>query len=131
MTPSRPYLIRGLYEWIVDNNATPYLVVDATKGAIVPQEYVEDGRIVLNIAVDAVQSLQLGNEAIEFKARFAGKARQIYAPIDAVVAIYARENGRGMVFTDDDLGDDDGGGSGDNTPPDKPTRDKPKLKLVK
>lgn len=133
MTPSRPYLIRALYDWIIDNNTTPYIVLDATRGALVPQEYVEDGRIVLNIATQAVQALQLGNEAVEFKARFAGKVRQVHAPISAVLAIYARENGRGMVFTDDDLGDaagDDEGGP-DGQPPTTPKRDKPNLKLVK
>jgi len=111
MTPSRPYLIRALYEWILDNDLTPYILVDAgVEGVEVPQQFVDDGKIVLNVAPRAVQALDLGNEAVAFEARFSGQAQLLYIPIGAVMAIYARENGQGMMF-----GDDDGGG--DDTPP--------------
>ncbi|ROR29667.1 ClpXP protease specificity-enhancing factor [Inmirania thermothiophila] len=104
MTPSRPYLIRALYQWIVDNGLTPHLVVDCTRpGVEVPERYVQDGRIVLNVAPRAVQGLVLGNDEIRFQARFAGAPYAVAAPVAAVMAIYARENGRGMMFTDDDL----------------------------
>ena len=134
MTPSRPYLIRALYDWIVDNGMTPYVVIDATRDAIVPKEHVEDGRIVLNIAMDAVTALSLGNEAVEFKARFSGKVRRIYAPTNTVLAVYASENGRGMVFNEEDLGDHTGGdgpGAPDSHTPPTPKRGKPNLKVVK
>ena len=98
-TPStRPYLIRALYEWCTDHGLTPYVAVRVDDSVQVPREYVKDGEIVLNISFDATSSLQLGNEFIEFKARFGGVAREIVIPIDHVVAIYARENGQGMAF---------------------------------
>src|SRR5262245_59595988 len=96
MTPPRPYLIRAFYDWIIDNNLTPYIVIDASaEGVVVPQEYVKDDKIVLNIAAHVVNGLALGNEVIQFKARFGGVPRSIYAPVAAVTAIYAKENGRG------------------------------------
>lgn len=102
MTPTRPYLVRAFYEWIVDNNCTPHIVVNAsTKGIDVPKHYVENGQIVLNVAMDAVQALLLGNDAISFEARFNGIVHHVYVPIGAVMAIYARENGRGMVFAEE------------------------------
>lgn len=103
MTSTRPYLIRAFYEWIADNNCTPYIVVNAHhEGVDVPMEYAQSGQIVLNIAMVAVQSLQLGDASIDFQARFAGIARHVHVPIAAVMAIYARENGRGMVFSEED-----------------------------
>jgi len=103
MTSTRPYLIRAFYDWIVDNACTPHIVVNATlPGVEVPIEYVDGGQIVLNVALSAVQGLSLGDHAIEFQARFGGKISQIYAPVNAIMAIYAKENGRGMVFADDD-----------------------------
>ena len=103
MTSSRPYLIRALYEWIVDNDLTPYLLVDAAlEGVEVPRQYVENGKIVLNVAPRAVQALDLGNEAVAFEARFSGQAQLLYIPTRAVLAIYARENGQGMMFSEDD-----------------------------
>lgn len=103
MTPTRPYLIRAFYEWIVDNDCTPHIVVNADgTGCEVPTEYVESGQIVLNVAMTAVQSLLLGNDAISFQARFDGVSHHIYIPINTVMAIYAKENGRGMVFAEDD-----------------------------
>ena len=97
-TPTRPYLIRALYEWCTDNGFTPYLAVSVDDSVQVPREYVKDGEIVLNISFDATSSLKLGNEFIEFKGRFAGTARDIMVPVNQVIAIYARENGQGMAF---------------------------------
>ena len=97
-TSTRPYLIRALYEWCTDNGFTPYVAVRVDDSVQVPREYVKDGEIVLNISYDATSSLKLGNDFIEFKARFAGVAREIMVPVDRVIAIYARENGQGMAF---------------------------------
>lgn len=97
-TSTRPYLIRALYEWCIDNGFTPYVAVAVDDSVQVPREYVKDGEIVLNISLDATSSLKLGNDFIEFKARFAGTAREIMVPVSQVSAIYARENGQGMVF---------------------------------
>lgn len=98
VTSTRPYLIRALYEWCTDNGFTPHVAVTVDDSVQVPREYVKDGQIVLNISFDATTALKLGNEFIEFKARFAGKAREIMVPINQVSAIYARENGQGMAF---------------------------------
>lgn len=98
-TSTRPYLIRALYEWCTDNGFTPYVAVSVDQTVQVPREYVKNNEIVLNISFDATSSLKLGNEFIEFKARFAGSAREIQVPITHVIAIYARENGQGMTFT--------------------------------
>jgi len=95
---TRPYLIRALYEWCTDNGFTPYIAVQVDDGVQVPREYVKNGEIVLNISFDATSSLKLGNDFIEFKARFAGTAREIIVPVSRVIAIYARENGQGMAF---------------------------------
>lgn len=102
LTPSpsstRPYLIRALYEWCTDNGYTPYIAAYVDDTVQVPREHVKNNEIVLNISMDATSSLKLGNEFIEFKARFSGSAREIMVPIDHVIAIYARENGQGMAF---------------------------------
>lgn len=95
---TRPYLIRALYEWCTDNGLTPFIAVLVDETVRVPNEYVKDGEIVLNVSFDATSSLNLGNEYIEFKGRFGGVARDILVPVDRVVAIYARENGQGMAF---------------------------------
>jgi stringent starvation protein B len=97
-TSTRPYLIRALYDWCTDNGFTPYVAVLVDESVQVPREYVKNGEIVLNISFDATSSLKLGNEFIEFKARFAGSAREIMVPVSRVIAIYARENGQGMAF---------------------------------
>ena len=97
-TSTRPYLIRALYEWCTDNGFTPYVAVSVDETVQVPREYVKNNEIVLNISFDATSSLKLGNDFIEFKARFAGSAREIMVPISHVIAIYARENGQGMAF---------------------------------
>ena len=95
---TRPYLVRALYEWCTDNGLTPYVAVMVDETVQVPREYVQDGEIVLNVSFDATSSLKLGNEFIEFKARFGGKPREIMVPMNRVMAIYARENGQGMAF---------------------------------
>ena len=126
MTSLKPYLIRSIYEWITDNDLTPHLLVDAENSdAILPQQYIEDGKIVLNIRPEAVQGLTLGNEEIQFNARFSGKPMHIVTPIAAVMAIYAKENGKGMIFDQEDE-------ESDNTPPpeSKPPA-RPTLRVVK
>jgi len=153
-TSTRPYLIRALYEWCTDNGYTPYIAVLADETVRVPREYVQNGEIVLNIGVDATSALKLGNEFIEFRARFAGVAREIVVPVDRVLAIYARENGQGMAFPsavpvastqgDDEAADSSRGSpiqlvqpSGESDerdpPPDPPPppRKRPALKVVK
>ena len=129
MNSSRPYLIRAVYEWIVDNGLTPYLLVNAEgEGVVVPAQYIQQGRIVLNVAPRAVMALELGNELIEFHARFGGVETGLSVPVAAVMAIYAQENGQGMAFSED--GDGGGGDGGDDgSSPDKPKR--PSLKVVK
>lgn len=97
-TSTRPYLIRALYEWCTDNGLTPYISVVVNEHVHVPFEFVKDGEIVLNISFDATTSLKLGNEYLEFKARFGGVAREIIVPIEQISGIYARENGQGMAF---------------------------------
>ncbi len=103
MTSTRPYLLRALYEWMVDNGLTPHLLVDAKADHVeVPQQYIENDKIILNIAPDAIRDLEIGDEFFSFSARFAGRPEQILAPIKAVKAIYAKENGEGMVFPEED-----------------------------
>ncbi|MDF3123634.1 ClpXP protease specificity-enhancing factor [Rheinheimera sp. 1928-s] len=108
MTPNKPYLIRAFYEWIVDNNLTPYLVVNASiQGCKVPTQHIQNGQIVLNILPSAVGNMLMGNDAITFNARFGGKPFALTVPIKAVLAIYARENGAGTMFDAEDDGDED------------------------
>ncbi|EGA69927.1 ClpXP protease specificity-enhancing factor [Vibrio sinaloensis DSM 21326] len=103
MTPRRPYMLRAFYDWLVDNDLTPHLVVAATlPGVRVPEEFVQDGQIILNIAPRAVGNLELGNEAITFNARFGGRPHSVIVPLYAVQAIYARENGAGTMFEPED-----------------------------
>jgi stringent starvation protein B len=125
MTPRQPYLVRAIYEWIVDNALTPYVLVNAEHDAThVPRQYVENGKIVLNLGPVAVNDLDMANDYITFNARFGGKAMDVSFPVVSVLAIYAKENGQGMVFNESE---------GENPPPepepDKPGR--PSLKLVK
>lgn len=106
VTPTRPYLTRAIYEWICDNNLTPYLLVDATAAhTLVPTEYVQDGQIVLNIVPHAVHALHMSNDAITFSARFGGVSRDIYVPFAALLGIYARENGQGLFFDPSEYAD--------------------------
>ena len=132
MTSSQPYLIRAIYDWIIDNDFTPYLLVNAENDyAMIPREYVEDGKIVLNINPSAISDLQLGNDYIMFNARFSGKAMEVSVPIVAVLAIYARENGQGMMF-DKNNNSLPPTPPEDNSPPAKPKKSKkPQLKVVK
>ncbi len=141
MTSSRPYLIRALHEWIVDNGHVPHLLVDATQpGVVVPEAFVRDGQIILNVGYTAVQGLQMDNEAVSFNARFSGQPMEVYVPIEAVKAIYDRENGRGMMFADEP-GAADGSAAGapaaeaDAESEDKPEggkeKGRPNLKVIK
>lgn len=99
MTPSRSYLLRALHEWILDNDSTPHIVVDATiNDVMVPEHFISDGQIVLNISPGAVEGLNLSNDAVEFNARFGGVPMHVYVPILAVMAVYAKESGEGMGF---------------------------------
>jgi stringent starvation protein B len=95
---TRPYLIRALHEWCADNGFSPYIAVQVDASVRVPMEFVKNGEIVLNVSIDATSALKLGNDFIEFKARFGGQAREIMVPVSHVIAIYARENGQGMAF---------------------------------
>jgi len=128
---SRPYLLRALYEWIVDNDCTPHVIVDATvTGVEVPTQYVKDGQIVLNLSPSAVIELQLGDDCVSFNGRFGGKPTDVFIPMGAILGVYARENGQGMAFeteeVDDDPTPDDGGSA-----PTPLRRSKPSLKVVK
>lgn len=99
LTPTRPYLARAIYEWICDNNLTPYLLVDATKPYTdVPTQFIQDGQIVLNIVPHAVHKLNMSNDVVTFSARFGGVSRDIYVPFNAVLGLYAKENGQGLFF---------------------------------
>lgn len=103
MTPNQPYLLRAYYEWIVDNDLTPHLAVDAEiEGVEVPREHVKDGQIVLNVSPTACVDMQMGNEWIMFNARFSGVSRRLVIPCKAVLAIFARENGAGTIFMQQD-----------------------------
>ncbi len=103
MIPNRPYLIRAYYQWIIDNEWTPYIMVDATgDGILAPLEYAEDGRLVLNISPNSVRDLELENDYVNFSARFNGIPTQVQIPTFHIFAIYARENGQGMFFGDID-----------------------------
>lgn len=127
MTSLKPYLIRSIYEWILDNQLTPYLLVDAENdNAILPMQFADDGKIVLNIRPEALEALSLGNDTIEFNARFSGKPMHIIAPVVAVMAIYAKENGKGMVFNPEDEDTDNTPSPPEKTPPAKPA-----LRVVK
>lgn len=124
MNSSRPYIIRAIYEWIVDNDCTPHLLVDVeVDGVDVPQSYVSDGQIVLNISPTAVVGLEMGNQIVSFNGRFGGVATDIMVPIKAILGIYARENGQGMVFDTTE--------EPDNPPDPPPDRVRPSLKVVK
>jgi len=136
MTPSRPYLMRALNEWILDNDCTPYVLVDAgLPGVQVPQDYVNNGQIVLNISPSAIRSLLINQEGLSFNARFGGVPMDVHVPLVAILAIYAKENGQGMVFGSE------AGAPDPNEPPPPPKPEKkapeappsgrPSLKVVK
>ncbi|MGR6035738.1 MAG: ClpXP protease specificity-enhancing factor [Candidatus Nitrosoglobus sp.] len=124
MSSNRPYLIRALYQWIVDNGLTPHLLVDAmVTGVDVPQQYVSNGKIILNIHPHSVRELLLENDWISFSARFSGTSRQVLFPVQATLAIYAKENGQGMTFHDGDYPPDSSGADLGNR--------RPSLRVVK
>ncbi|MCB1742101.1 MAG: ClpXP protease specificity-enhancing factor [Gammaproteobacteria bacterium] len=139
MTPTRPYFVRALYDWIIDNNMTPQVLVRVDADTVhVPMQYVQEGRIVLNVSPSAVRELSLGNELVEFQARFAGTPHQVSFPTDCVLAVFARENGAGMTFPEEP----DGPGGPDSPGPQSPddgsgpsgsesAKGRPTLKLVK
>ncbi|PZP87860.1 ClpXP protease specificity-enhancing factor [Ectopseudomonas oleovorans] len=137
MNSSRPYLVRALYEWIVDNDCTPHLLVNAEyPGVQVPPGFASDGQIVLNTSPSAVRHLHMDNQAVSFEGRFGGVAHTLYIPAAAILAIYARENGQGMVFDmepsvasgpEEPGPDDDGSGGGESSRP----SGRPSLKVVK
>jgi stringent starvation protein B len=133
----RPYLLRAMHEWISDNGGTPHIVVDATlDGVEVPAQFVNDGKVVLNVSLNATSNLSIGNEETSFNARFGGVGRAVRLPTEAVLAIYARESGEGMLFTEEEASAQPESGDGeDDGPPPKsggPARGgKPRLKVVK
>jgi stringent starvation protein B len=131
---TRPYLIRAINEWAIENDLTPHLLVNALdEGVVVPTQFVNDGQIVLNISPSAVQGVELGNEWVLFSARFSGKAMNIEVPVASVLAIYARENGQGIFFPEEDGSPEPEGGD-DNQSTEKSAdrkQEKPRLKVVK
>lgn len=134
MKPRRPYLLRALHEWISDSGETPHIVVDAAaEGVVVPRQYVKDGKIVLNVSFSATSALKLGNDAVSFEARFGGASFQVHVPVRAVLGIYARETGQGMIFPEGDADPD----PTDNPPATPasgsaaPAAKRPKLQVVK
>lgn len=134
MSSLKPYLIRAVYEWCVDQDLTPYLLVNANaKDVVVPRQSVQqDGRIVLNLRPQAVHNLAMGNDEIGFNARFGGKPMSVNIPLYAVLAIYARENGQGMVFDGTEEDDEPNPPTPEPSPQEtKPTRPRPVLKVVK
>ena len=136
MTKKRPYLLRAMHEWILDNDMTPHIVIDAThEGLVAPPGHDTDGKLVLNVSPTATQGLVLGNDLVTFEARFGGVSRYVEVPVDAVLGIYARENGHGMIFSEEEppSGPDTPSGPG-GPPTDKPSPERPKrpaLKVVK
>jgi stringent starvation protein B len=142
MSSNRPYLLRAIYDWISDNNLTPYVLVDATvKGVQVPPQVIKNGQVVLNLAMRAVANLDLGNDRISFQARFSGASQSIHIPVQAILALYAQENGQGMMFPaeDEDGNTPPPGPEPESTPPasgadeggDKPRRGAPHLRVIK
>lgn len=135
MTPTRPYFLRALYEWILDNDCTPYLAVNALyTGVEVPEDYIEDGEVTLNLAVTAVLGLKIENDSVSFKAKFNGIEHYVYVPMAAVLGLYSKENGQGMLFPDEPGFDTQDAEHPDDLPP-EPTppkkSSKPHLKVVK
>lgn len=148
MNSSRPYLLRAIYQWIVDNGCTPYLLVDAEcPGLEVPPQAVKDGKVVLNLAPQAVSGMEMGDEEIVFLTRFGGVSMRVRVPMQATQAVYAQENGQGMLFQDEtghaaaapasasDSGQDgafgNDGDDGNGSPGDKPQRGAPHLRVIK
>ncbi len=134
MKPRRPYLLRALHAWITDSGETPHIVVDAgADGVTVPRQYVKDGKIVLNVSFSATQSLNLGNEVVSFEARFSGAGFSVQVPVRAILGIYARETGQGMIFPEGDADPDpnDGPPAATGGKPAPAPGKRPKLQVVK
>ena len=133
MTSNRPYLVRAIYDWIVDNHCTPHVVVDASLPRVrVPQQHVSDGQIILNVAPRAVTNFAMDLEAVAFTTRFGGVPTDIYFPIGAILGIYARENGQGLMFGREESSGDDDPRQPDPAPPAAPGGGrKPRLKVIK
>lgn len=132
LTSQKPYLIRAIYQWLLDNQLTPYLLVNTShEGVVVPQQYVRDSRIVLNLAPDAINGLNMDNDWISFSARFSGKAMDLFIPVIAVQALYGKENNEGMFFPEEEPTPPPSTHSPE--PTDKPVKNtgKPSLKIVK
>ena len=136
VTSKRPYLIRAMHEWMTDNNLTPFIVIDAAaEGVSIPEQYVSDGRVILNVSYSATQDLTVGEDLMSFETRFEGRSRHLDIPTAAILGIYAQESGQGMIFTEEELvpdGDEsaDAGPDGD-TPTDGGSSGHPNLKVVK
>jgi len=132
MTSSRPYLIRDIYQWICDNGLTPYILVNAEHSqAVVPMQHIEDGKIVLNISSQAIDNLNIDNDWLLFSARFSGKSMDISIPVVAILAIYAKENGQGMVLDREETSDETPPPDGSGPSAGSPGVKKPHLELVK
>lgn len=132
MSSSRPYVVRALYDWIIENDCTPYILVNAFADEVeVPQEHVKDGQIILNISPSAVQNLFIRGDAIDFDGRFAGIPKRVYVPIAAVMGIYAKENGQGMIFDPDANLPKPPSPTGTDAPKDKKGTDSKPTKLGK
>lgn len=133
--PQRPYLVRAMHAWITDSGQTPHVVVDAAVDDVnVPRQFVRDGKIVLNIGLSAVTDLEIGNDALTFQARFSGSPYLVHVPLRAVLGIYSRETGRGMIFSDDDAGsepEEPPPAGGDGAPAAQPGARRARLKVVK
>lgn len=126
MTSNRPYILRALHEWIIDNGMTPYVLVNAEMPDVeVPEQYVQDGRVVLNVSPAAVKDLVLGNDFVTFSARFSGRPSEVVLPLKAILAIYAKENGKGMIFPEEE------GSDGEEARDAEAREKKPSLKVIK
>ncbi|MFO1320470.1 MAG: ClpXP protease specificity-enhancing factor [Burkholderiales bacterium] len=140
MTPTTPYLLRAIYEWCVDNGFTPYIAVRVNEHTRVPMEHVRNGEIVLNVSADATRNLTMGNDLIQFSARFSGVSRELSIPIEAVTGIFAKENGQGIAFPENQAAEAGANANDESTPavpdsedkpPPPPTGGKPRLQVVK
>ncbi len=136
VTSKRPYLIRAMHEWMTDNDQTPFIVIDAAAdGVSIPEQYVSDGRVILNVSYSATRNLTVGDELMSFETRFEGRARHLDIPTTAILGIYAQESGQGMIFTEEELvsgsGESSDNGPDDDTPTEGGSSGRPSLKVVK
>ncbi|MGI9258330.1 MAG: ClpXP protease specificity-enhancing factor [Gammaproteobacteria bacterium] len=136
VTSKRPYLIRAMHEWMTDNNLTPFIVIDAAaEGVSIPEQYVADGRVILNVSYSATRNLTVADDTVSFETRFEGRGTHLEIPTAAILGIYAQESGQGMIFTDEglvsDTDDSADPGPDDDTPTDGGSSGRPNLKVVK